>query len=330
MNESTSSSTPGGPRFQIGTVSTLTGLHPHTIRAWERRHAAVLPLRSEGGTRLYDEDDVARLQLMKALQDRGDSLARTARLPRDELEKRLRHLVDVPGHVPCGAPGPAPKVAVFDVGVGEQIRANAAGLGPLEHVGQESEPDRFLRLLLEQQPHFLVLGDEQLGDEPLEFLDACLEAAPGAMAVIVYLFAPGQRLEQLARTGSRLVRGPLSLSMLCRVLLELRTLRSASASPRPPYRPRAELRGGPPPRMFDDVQLGRLRETSTGVDCECPNHLASIVSSLVAFERYCRECDSRDATDAELHVRLGDGTAEARATMERLLARLCEHDGIRL
>jgi hypothetical protein len=113
--------------------------------------------------------------------------------------------------------------------------------------------------------------------------------------VIVYEFASRQRLERLARRGSRLVRGPLSLSMLCRVLLELWT----------------------------------LREISTGIACECPNQLSSIVSSLVAFERYCRDCESRDAEDAHLHRQLGDGTAEARLTMERLLVRLCEHDGIR-
>ncbi|MGI9590525.1 MAG: MerR family transcriptional regulator, partial [Myxococcota bacterium] len=44
--------------FRIGAVSRLTGLTADTIRAWEKRHQAVEPFRSEGGTRLYRESDV--------------------------------------------------------------------------------------------------------------------------------------------------------------------------------------------------------------------------------------------------------------------------------
>lgn len=319
----------GECRFQIGTVAHLTGLHPHTIRAWERRYGAVRPLRSGGGTRLYGEEDVARLQLIKALQDRGDSVARIAGLRRDALEERLRRVLGTASSPPGRVEQPPLRVAVFDAGVSEQIRANAAGLGPLELVGQATESDPFLQLVAEAQPDVVVLGDEQLGAEPHGLLEACSRAAPDAQIVIVYLFAPKQRLEGLARSGSRLVRGPLSLRMLCRVLLELRTLREASLPVPRIDPPRPKGTGPTPARLFDDVQLGRLREISTAVPCECPNHLAAIVSNLLAFERYCRECESRDAADAELHGRLADGTAEARATMERLLARLCEHDGIR-
>jgi DNA-binding transcriptional MerR regulator len=321
--------TPGVRGFRIGTVARLTGLHPHTIRAWERRHDAVRPTRSEGGTRLYGEDDVARLQLIKALQERGDSLSPIAALGREELEARLCQLVQAaPDRLGRGEEE-APRLAVLDRVVAEQIRANARGLGPLVVVGLETRRDAFLRVVRTRAPDLLVLGDERLGEEPLALLEELERTAPDALFVIVYEFASRQRLERLARRGSRLVRGPLSLSMLCRVLLELWTLRGASLPrrrslpPAPPQGP--EL----PDRLFDDTQLARLREISTGIACECPNQLSSIVSSLVAFERYCRDCESRDAEDAHLHRQLGDGTAEARLTMERLLVRLCEHDGIR-
>ena len=46
--------------YRIGTVSSLTGLDPNTIRAWERRHRAVEPSRSAGGTRSYSDLDVER------------------------------------------------------------------------------------------------------------------------------------------------------------------------------------------------------------------------------------------------------------------------------
>ena len=50
-----------GGGYSIGTVSRMTGLTTHTIRAWERRFGVVVPQRSDGGTRRYSEDDVARL-----------------------------------------------------------------------------------------------------------------------------------------------------------------------------------------------------------------------------------------------------------------------------
>ena len=45
--------------YQIGTVSSLTGIDAHTIRAWERRYGAIKPARSEAGGRLYDEKNKA-------------------------------------------------------------------------------------------------------------------------------------------------------------------------------------------------------------------------------------------------------------------------------
>ena len=66
--------------YRIGTVANLTGLDPHTIRAWERRYRAIEPGRSEGGTRFYSDADVARLQLIKAVVDCGDPVRRVARL----------------------------------------------------------------------------------------------------------------------------------------------------------------------------------------------------------------------------------------------------------
>lgn len=53
--------------YTVKQVSTLTGVAPDTLRAWERRYGVVAPGRTEGGYRLYDEHDVARLQMMARL-----------------------------------------------------------------------------------------------------------------------------------------------------------------------------------------------------------------------------------------------------------------------
>ncbi len=86
----------------------------------------------------------------------------------------------------------------------------------------------------------------------------------------------------------------------------------------------------PPPRQFTPSQIGRLLEIRPKVNCECPNHLASLVSSLVAFENYSAMCENRNAADAELHAILHAETSKARAIMEGALAQLIQAENIRL
>lgn len=75
-------------KFPIGTVSALTGVHPVTLRAWERRHGLVQPHRTAKGHRLYSEDDVERIREILRLTEEGipvsqvgDALAADAAVP---------------------------------------------------------------------------------------------------------------------------------------------------------------------------------------------------------------------------------------------------------
>lgn len=43
-------------------VVSLTGINPVTLRAWERRHGLIRPLRTDGGHRLYTSQDVQRIR----------------------------------------------------------------------------------------------------------------------------------------------------------------------------------------------------------------------------------------------------------------------------
>jgi hypothetical protein len=69
----------------IGAVSRRTGLTPDVLRVWERRHGAVVPHRTEGGTRLYSETQVRRLEMLSALVARGHRIGRLAPLEDDAL-----------------------------------------------------------------------------------------------------------------------------------------------------------------------------------------------------------------------------------------------------
>jgi DNA-binding transcriptional MerR regulator/methylmalonyl-CoA mutase cobalamin-binding subunit len=71
--------------YAIRYVSRRTGLTSHVIRAWEKRYEAVVPQRSPKNRRLYSEDNVQRLQLLKKMTDAGHNISQIAQLGSKEL-----------------------------------------------------------------------------------------------------------------------------------------------------------------------------------------------------------------------------------------------------
>jgi MerR family transcriptional regulator, light-induced transcriptional regulator len=58
-------------RYRIKSVAAQTGVSTATLRAWERRYGLVQPTRSEGGYRLYSDDDVRMITRVRELIDQG-------------------------------------------------------------------------------------------------------------------------------------------------------------------------------------------------------------------------------------------------------------------
>lgn len=96
--------------FMISVVSEMLGIHPQTLRIYERE-GFIKPKRSGGNTRLYSEEDVEKLEMILRLtRELGVNLAgvevilsmrekmeqlqremeETIQLLRDELEHEIR------------------------------------------------------------------------------------------------------------------------------------------------------------------------------------------------------------------------------------------------
>lgn len=56
--------------FVISVAAELAGMHPQTLRVWERR-GLVEPFRTPGGTRRYSQADIERLAVIQQLSDQG-------------------------------------------------------------------------------------------------------------------------------------------------------------------------------------------------------------------------------------------------------------------
>lgn len=92
MNES------GAPRHPIRVVCRRTGLKPDVIRAWERRYGAVAPARTDTDRRLYSDEDIERLVLLRRAVLAGRSIGQVATLERASLERLVAE--DLGGALP--------------------------------------------------------------------------------------------------------------------------------------------------------------------------------------------------------------------------------------
>lgn len=71
--------------YKMRTIARLTDLSPALLRAWERRHALLKPMRGPGGHRLYTEDDLQVLLRVKDLIGQGRSIGEIATVGRGKL-----------------------------------------------------------------------------------------------------------------------------------------------------------------------------------------------------------------------------------------------------
>ena len=77
-------------RHPMQVVIRQTGLTPHTIRVWERRHNAVTPMRTPTNRRLYSDRDIERLKTLRHLTSLGHTISQIAPLPIDQLLSMIR------------------------------------------------------------------------------------------------------------------------------------------------------------------------------------------------------------------------------------------------
>lgn len=96
---------PGDALYIISVAAELAGVHPQTLRIYERR-GLINPHRTPGGTRRYSEEDLERLGLIQELTADGVNLEGVRRIleMREEVSRlerqvaRLRRLLGESEH----------------------------------------------------------------------------------------------------------------------------------------------------------------------------------------------------------------------------------------
>ena len=314
--------------YGIGAVAKLTGLTDHTIRVWERRYSAVVAQRAPNGRRVYDPSDVEKLGLLKRLTDQGLSIGQIAGDTIEELRERAQSLSDfvtapVPEHI---------GIAILGDFLPHQFAAHERDVAPVDVLVAEDNRDRFMADLTRQRIDVVVLESPVLDSEVIDRLRGYMDQAGAARGVIVYGFGRVRDVDSARDSRIVVLRSPADVDEVRAAILRAYT----SAAPGSPRElPRADTSAaewhfaGPiAPRRFSNLQLMKLVQASTAIDCECPHHLAQLVGDLTAFEIYSANCANRDEEDAALHRYLHQTTAQARALIEVALERVADAEGI--
>lgn len=80
--------------YIISVAAEIVGMHPQTLRVYERK-GLVEPYRTPGGTRRYSNADLERLQLIQELSQEGVNIEGIKRILRLQAEnERLRGQLD--------------------------------------------------------------------------------------------------------------------------------------------------------------------------------------------------------------------------------------------
>ncbi|MFC1560625.1 MerR family transcriptional regulator [Pseudomonadota bacterium] len=318
MSDSESFAPADEPRYRIGAVCRLTGISQHVLRVWEKRYGVVEPLRSETDRRLYRESDIHRLSLLKALVDRGQAIGSIADLDNDALEQRLQQ---AEGSLKAGAAAEKPVLVLF----GESLVASREDCAMSETFSFAGHYDNLLEYTAEKP---LKRLDVAVVEWPSLQVDSAVEINRYANRlnarhlILVYDYAPRAALRRLSNERITALRSPLDIAALEAVIAWRFGLVTRPADSFEP------TMGVMPSRQFNDRELAYLATQSPAIDCECPLHLAQLISRLVRFEAYSAECESRNAEDAALHSYLHNTTSRARSMMERALKRVVELENL--
>lgn len=115
--------------YPIKVVANKTGLSQHVIRVWEKRYDAIVPERTSTNRRLYSEEDIQKLMLLRKATLSGYNIGTVATLSVPEL----LNLLTAEEQGAAVGNGDAPKVP----GVAAYIAACMASVSELDPVGLE-------------------------------------------------------------------------------------------------------------------------------------------------------------------------------------------------
>lgn len=317
---------PSAPLFRIGVVSKTTGIPVSTLRIWETRYAAFNPVKTEGKQRLFEERDVSKAILLKQLSNEGHAMSAIASLDLDQLRKMTNLPKSAQNQL--GSSGQSVTLAVVGLSLANRIESKKFAIGLNQNKIKVTDVlvnlEAVDQAAFAQKPQVLLIKANSLQAEVHSRIQELIQQHKFAQTIVIYNFAPDAVVQAMKFSGLILRREPISDIELAELLQSVVFVDQA----------RAEEFGVSgtviASRKYSDQTLARVSSISTNVLCECPRHVAELISQLASFEEYSQECLNKNAEDAHLHAYLRSISGSARSLFENALEKIAQHEGIDL
>jgi len=312
--------------FRIGAVSKTTGIPVSTLRIWETRYGAFSPVKTEGKQRLFEESDVSKAILLKQLSHEGHAISTIAGLDLDQL-RRMSNLQNS-AQSKRAANGEPVTLAVVGLSLANRIESKkfASGLkqNRIKVTDVLVDLEAASQAALPEKPQVLLVKVNTLQTNVHASIQALIQKHKFAQTLVIYNFAPESVVQAMKFSGLSVRRGPVSDLELAELLQSVVFVDQARAQE---FGTSGSVIAS---RKYSDETLTRVAGISTNVLCECPRHVAELITQLASFEEYSQECLNKNAEDAHLHAYLRSISGSARSLFENALEKIAQHEGIDL
>lgn len=307
-------------------MSKAAGIPVSTLRIWETRYSAFSPVKTAGKQRLYEEQDVSKALLLKQLSHAGHAISAIAPLELISLRRLSSQSQPVPS--PDALTGQAVSLAVVGLNLANRLESHNFALSLKQHRIQVTDvwadlPTASKAELL-NPPQVLLIKVNSLSASVHEAIQALTHQHRFAQTIVIYHFAPESVVQAMKLSGLIVRREPLSDNELAELLQSVLFVDSVRAQE---FGTTGSVITS---RKYSEATLSRVAGISTNVLCECPRHVAELISQLASFEEYSQDCLNNKAEDAHLHAYLTSISGTARALFENALEIIAAHEGIDL
>ncbi len=316
------------PLYRIGAVSKLASVPVTTLRIWETRYQAFTPSKTLGQHRLYGPDDVLRATLLKQLSEQGHSVSGIAALDSTQLRQLHTQGLSATTLRQIATQTTLLRARVVGTGLAQRLGSSRHKLGLFAEHSELAEVFSDLAGARATAEHssadLLLIRLNTIQESTVSELLELVKATQAAHTLVLYVYGASSNLQALRDAGLTVHKDSISdvdLSDWVRNVSLAQALRAAAA-------PLAGRKATP--KKYSDETLARVANISTAVLCECPRHVAELLTQLSSFEQYSQECVNKNSVDQQLHEHLAEVSGQARALFEHALELIAAHEGIAL
>lgn len=316
-------------KHKIGAIASMSGVPTPTLRVWEQRYSAFEPHKSQGQHRLYTDDDVLRATLMKRLTDRNHAIRSIARLSSTELNALVVQGQDA-SRVLADARQAGQSVSMVVVGVplASRIESKKFTLAFMDQgikvTNIFNDLSHALGAVFERPVPFLLVKASSLHAGIQIDIQRLAQNCKAIQVIVLYNFGQENVIKFMKQSGMMVRKEPASdfeLADLINSALMVGTEKESTG---------LVVGSVIPPRKYSESTLNRVANISTNVLCECPRHVAELITQLANFEQYSHDCLNKSEKDAHLHAYLSSVSGSARALFESALEMVANYEGIPL